>query len=60
MESKLAGVETLPSHIQVTRAKNIAKLRQWPPLLALLDSPAAGKESEAANVSHIGEGENGR
>lgn len=60
IESKLAGKETLPSHIQVTRAKNIAKLRQWPPLLELLDSPAAGKEAEGTNVFNIGEGENGR
>ncbi|MCL4264125.1 MAG: RNA polymerase sigma factor [Anaerolineae bacterium] len=36
IESKLAEMETLPSHIQVTRSKNIAKLRQWPPLVILL------------------------
>lgn len=36
LESKLTGTAVLPSHIQVTRAKNIAKLRQWPPLVALL------------------------
>ncbi|HRQ36516.1 MAG TPA: RNA polymerase sigma factor [Chloroflexota bacterium] len=36
IESKLTGTATLPSHIQVTRAKNIAKLRQWQPLLDLL------------------------
>lgn len=36
VESKLAKTTTLPSHIQVTRAKNIAKLRQWPPLVELL------------------------
>jgi RNA polymerase sigma factor (sigma-70 family) len=29
-ESELAGQTVLPSHVQVTRAKNIAKLRQWP------------------------------
>lgn len=28
-ESELAGQEIRPSHIQVTRAKNIAKLREW-------------------------------
>jgi RNA polymerase sigma factor (sigma-70 family) len=42
LESKLTGVEMLPSHIQVTRSKNIAKLRQWPPLLDLL--AGSGKE----------------
>ncbi len=36
VESKLAGATVLPSHIQVTRAKNIAKLRQWSPLVELL------------------------
>lgn len=35
-ESALAGVPILPSHLQVTRAKNIAKLRQWEPLRAYL------------------------
>lgn len=59
IESKLAGADTLPSHIQVTRAKNIAKLRGWPPLLELLDIPGAGKESAVTNVSKTGEGENG-
>ena len=28
-ESRLSGNEVLPSHIQVTRSKNIAKLRKW-------------------------------
>lgn len=28
-ESKLANKEVLPSHIQVTRSKNIAKLKKW-------------------------------
>jgi len=28
-ESKLAEKEVLPSHIQVTRSKNIAKLKKW-------------------------------
>lgn len=36
-ESELAEKTVLPSHIQVTRAKNMAKLRTWQPLLALLD-----------------------
>jgi RNA polymerase sigma factor (sigma-70 family) len=36
-ESKLAGKTVLPSHIQVTRAKNMAKLRTWEPLLSLLE-----------------------
>jgi len=36
-ESELANSEVLPSHIQVTRAKNIAKLRQWPLLAQFLD-----------------------
>lgn len=31
-ESELAAKEVLPSHIQVTRAKNIAKLRNWTPI----------------------------
>ncbi|MBE2197515.1 MAG: RNA polymerase sigma factor [Anaerolinea sp.] len=30
VESELAGQVVLPSHVQVTRAKNIAKLRRWP------------------------------
>lgn len=34
-ESELSGREVLPSHVQVTRAKNIAKLRQWAPLRAI-------------------------
>lgn len=37
-ESKLVGKPVLPSHIQVTRAKNMAKLRTWEPLLALLET----------------------
>jgi RNA polymerase sigma factor (sigma-70 family) len=36
VESELLGKAVLPSHIQVTRAKNMAKLRTWQPLLALL------------------------
>lgn len=35
-ESQLAGRAVKPSHIQVTRAKNIAKLRQWPTLFVYL------------------------
>lgn len=30
VESQLAGETVLPSHVQVTRSKNISKLRQWP------------------------------
>ncbi len=59
IESRLAGADTLPSHIQVTRAKNIAKLRGWLPLLELLDVHSTGKESAVTNVSKTGEGENG-
>lgn len=36
-ESELTATTVLPSHIQVTRAKNMAKLRTWEPLLALLE-----------------------
>lgn len=32
VESELAKQEVQPSHIQVTRAKNIAKLRHWAPI----------------------------
>ncbi len=31
-ESELSGKEVRPHHIQVTRAKNIAKLRSWAPM----------------------------
>lgn len=41
-ESQLASSEVLPSHIQVTRAKNIAKLRRWPPLAQFLDETREG------------------
>ncbi len=34
VESELAEQEVRPSHIQVTRAKNIAKLRHWAPIQA--------------------------
>ena len=37
IESDLVGKAVLPSHIQVTRAKNMAKLRTWEPLLTLLE-----------------------
>lgn len=33
-ESRLTGQPVLPSHIQVTRAKDIARLRGWAPLRA--------------------------
>lgn len=29
-ETELAKQEVLPSHVQVTRSKNVSKLRQWP------------------------------
>ncbi|MFN8485755.1 MAG: RNA polymerase sigma factor [Anaerolineae bacterium] len=36
VEGALLGQTVLPSHIQVTRAKDIDKLRHWEPLRALL------------------------
>lgn len=36
-ESKLIGRLVLPSHVQVTRAKNLAKLRDWDPLRAFFE-----------------------
>jgi RNA polymerase sigma factor (sigma-70 family) len=36
-ESELAGEDVHPSHVQVTRSKNISKLRQWPLLRRFLD-----------------------
>lgn len=39
-ESQLAGEEVLPSHVQVTRSKNISKLRQWPLLRQFLQEAA--------------------
>jgi RNA polymerase sigma factor (sigma-70 family) len=36
-ESELSGQPVLPSHVQVTRAKNIARLRSWEPLRAFLE-----------------------
>ena len=35
VESDLAQQTVLPSHIQVTRSKNVAKLRQWEPIQSL-------------------------
>jgi len=35
-ETELDQKEVLPSHIQVTRSKNISKLRKWDALIALL------------------------
>jgi RNA polymerase sigma factor (sigma-70 family) len=40
MESRLAVTSVLPSHVQVTRAKNINKLRHWSPLLHFLKAAA--------------------
>ncbi|MCI0397403.1 MAG: RNA polymerase sigma factor [Chloroflexi bacterium] len=37
-ESEIAGLAVLPSHIQVTRAKNIAKLRAYEPIRSFLDA----------------------
>ena len=37
-ESELAQQDVLPSHIQVTRSKNIAKLKKWDALRAILQS----------------------
>ncbi|MBK8990111.1 MAG: RNA polymerase sigma factor [Chloroflexi bacterium] len=39
-ESELSSSPVLPSHVQVTRAKNIAKLRQWPLLMSFLQETA--------------------
>ena len=39
IESRLAGQPVLPSHIQVTRTKDIARLRLWEPLRAFLKPP---------------------
>lgn len=35
-ETDLAEQEVLPSHVQVTRSKNVSKLRQWPLLQQML------------------------
>jgi DNA-directed RNA polymerase specialized sigma24 family protein len=37
-ESETAGQPVLPSHIQVTRAKDIARLRAWQPLQLWMES----------------------
>ena len=37
-ESKLTNSNVAPSHIQVTRAKNIAKLRKWDYLRAIFEN----------------------
>jgi RNA polymerase sigma factor (sigma-70 family) len=37
-ESDLGQAPVLPSHIQVTRAKNLSKLRDWAPLRQFLDA----------------------
>ncbi len=36
-ESRRVGRSVLPSHVQVTRSKNISKLRNWKPLQAFRD-----------------------
>jgi RNA polymerase sigma factor (sigma-70 family) len=40
-ESALAGQAVLPSHVQVTRAKDIARLRKWAPLREYLAAAQA-------------------
>lgn len=35
-ETDIAEQEVLPSHVQVTRSKNVSKLRQWPLLQQML------------------------
>ena len=37
-ESELSGKDVRPSHVQVTRAKNIAKLKNWEPMRQFLGS----------------------
>ena len=37
-ESRLSGQRVLPSHVQVTRTKDIARLRTWPPVHEFLRS----------------------
>ena len=37
-ESALSGKTVLPSHVQVTRTKDIARLRSWPALRAFLQA----------------------
>lgn len=44
-ESETAGQPVLPSHIQVTRAKDIARLRAWQPLQLWLESFEGGNTS---------------
>lgn len=36
-ESELGEGDVLPSHLQVTRSKNVAKLRKWEPLRRFLE-----------------------
>ena len=36
VERELSGEAVLSSHVQVTRAKNLAKLRSWQPLREFL------------------------
>ena len=40
-ESQLISTSILPSHVQVTRSKNISKLRQWPLLRQFLQETAS-------------------
>ena len=43
-ESNHAGQEVLPSHIQVTRSKNMTKLRRWDLLQAFVGNRAKNEE----------------
>jgi RNA polymerase sigma factor (sigma-70 family) len=38
-ESRLAGTQVLPSHVQVTRTKDMERLRRWEPLRTYLKPP---------------------
>lgn len=42
-ESNLSEQQVLPSHIQVTRSKNIAKLRRWSLLITFLQEATNGQ-----------------
>jgi len=50
VESELSDGGVLPSHIQVTRAKNISKLRDWQPLRAFLGKGTQSDEKRNAEV----------
>lgn len=53
-ESRRAGKTVLPSHIQVTRSKNLSKLRAWPAIVTFAqsaDGEQAGESSTSARSS---------